>query len=299
MYVNASNNLLLGVRKMNEKQEMNNNSKTSLFTVKKVMRVLSLLCIIFVFCPSFLVSCSGQTIDVGVMSAVSGISMYGEQIVEPHFIMIVCLFIPIAILAILFLKKFAERKAAGVIAGLAAADFIIWVVFRATVKKMAEKNYCDFETTVWYVLNAIMLIAVILLAILIWSGKIKMDTDLILSLSSSGSKETLKQMSAVVNQISNKVTELAGDAAINVSKTKKTNVDSIGFCSKCGSAIAYGCRFCTSCGFEVPKSMIEAEEARRTEEKVKKNSELDVKVDEVGFDSSCTMSGDMNGLDGE
>lgn len=71
-------------------------------TFKNLLRLSALLCMIFVFTPSFLVSCSGQEMGVSALTAIEGVSVYGETIVEPHWWILVCLLIPLAILAILF-----------------------------------------------------------------------------------------------------------------------------------------------------------------------------------------------------
>lgn len=251
---------------MGESGLTNGNGRKSVFSVKRILKVLSLLCIIFVFCPSFLVSCSGQKVNVSVMTAVSGVSVYGEKVVDPYPIMLVCLLIPIVMLVLLFIKKFTDNKTALIISICSIVDFVIWLVFRVSVKKIAEENYCEFKTTVWFVINMIVLILVILLSALVVMKKMQMDTDLIMVFSGGGTQDALNQMSATMSQMSSAVTQLAGNVASNISnKAQKENA--IGFCSKCGSPIYYGCKFCTSCGTPVPESMIaEAEAAKKAAE---------------------------------
>mgnify|MGYP002513695579 CR=1 FL=1 len=89
---------------------MNENTKefNLRFTVRNVLRALCALCTVFVFCPAFLVSCSGQNIKVSVMTAVGGMSAYGEKVVDPHPIMLVCLLIPVVALVLLFVKKLTD-----------------------------------------------------------------------------------------------------------------------------------------------------------------------------------------------
>ena len=82
-----------------------NNETKSLVTARQVMRVLAIIGIVVVFCPGFLVSCSGQSMNVSVMTAVKGISIYGETIAKPQPLMLICLLLPIAILALLFVKN--------------------------------------------------------------------------------------------------------------------------------------------------------------------------------------------------
>lgn len=259
---------------MSENTVTNVSEKKSVFTIKKIMRILSLLCIIFVFCPSFLVSCSGQDMKVNVMTAVRGVSMYGDKVVEPHITMIVCLLIPIAVLVLLFIKKFNDKQTAGIILGCVAVDFIVWLIFRSSVKKFAEQNYCKFKTTGWYVINIIVMLLIIALSALVVLNKMAMDTDLTTVFSNPGTQDALNQMSNAVSQMSSTVTQLAGDVATNINnKIQKENA--IGFCSKCGAPISKGCKFCSSCGTPVPESMLaESEEAKNaTEEAAGKESE--------------------------
>lgn len=251
---------------MGENDLAKTTEKASLFTIKNILRVLSLLCIIFVFCPSFLVSCSDQTIKVNVMTAVGGVSSYGQRVVNPHPIMLICLLIPVAVLVLMFIKKFTDNKTALITAICGVVDIIVWFIFRSSVRKVAEENYCEFKTTGWYVLNIIALLLIILLSALVVLMKIQLDTDLVALFSGGGTKEALDQMSATMSQMSSAVSQLAGNVASNMGN-KKQKEDTIGYCSKCGSPIAYGCKFCTSCGTPVPESMLaEAEAAKKAAE---------------------------------
>ena len=87
---------------------MENNRKI-VITVKKVLKALSLICFVIVFCPTFLVSCSGQNMNVSVMTAVGGVSISGERVVAPHPIMLLCLIIPMAVFILLSIKKYTDR----------------------------------------------------------------------------------------------------------------------------------------------------------------------------------------------
>lgn len=69
------------------------------FTPQKIIRILSLMCIVFVFCPMFLVSCGGETMTVDVMTAVGGLTLDGEPLVEPQLLMLLCLLIPVVVRA--------------------------------------------------------------------------------------------------------------------------------------------------------------------------------------------------------
>ena len=224
--------------------------KKSGFTLKIVMRAMALLCMVFTFCPSFLVSCSGEDMKVSVMTAVSGVEAYGESVVDPHPVMLICLIIPVVILALLFAKKFNDKKTATLILGCTAIDLVVWFLFRTTVKKMAEENYCTFETTPWFVINIIVLLLLLGATVLIIAGKIQMDADL-LSAARTSNVET--------------PTGGAATAAFE-NRTRDENV--IGYCKKCGKPITYGYKFCKSCGTPTSESMLVAAETaeKATEE---------------------------------
>ncbi|MGN0344770.1 MAG: zinc-ribbon domain-containing protein [Lachnospiraceae bacterium] len=258
---------------MGENERNSVTGGTSVFTVKNILRAFSLFCIIFVFCPSFLVSCSGQNVNVSVMTAVSGVSVYDEKVVDPHPIMLVALLLPVAMLVLLLIKKFADHKTASIILGCSVIDFIIWVIFSSSVKRIAKENYCECKTTVWFVLNMIALIVIILLTALVVMKKLQLETDLVLFASGGRTQNALNQMSSAVTLMSSTVSQMAGSVVANVGN-KASKENTIGFCAKCGSPIEYGCKFCTSCGTPVPESMLaEAEAARREAEEAKRAAE--------------------------
>lgn len=152
--------------------------KSSL-TVRMVLKMLALLAIIFVFCPSFLVSCSGTDIKVSAMDVAKGIEVYQQKVSDPYPIVLICLLIPIAILVLLFLKNREEKLIATTILGGAGVDFIFWIIFRTVVKNKVDENYYNFQTTIWFYLNMIVLIAIIGLTALIVINKLKMETDIL------------------------------------------------------------------------------------------------------------------------
>jgi pyruvate/2-oxoglutarate dehydrogenase complex dihydrolipoamide acyltransferase (E2) component len=249
---------------------MNETEKKPVVTVKNIIRVLSVIVTIIVFCPTFLVSCSGQTIDVSVMTAVGGLESYGETVVKPHPIMLIALLLPVAIFVILFIKKIADEKAALITAVCGAADLVVWIAFRSAVKKAAEENYCKFKATGWFTFNIILLLIILVLSILVVAKILQMQEDLIKRFSGAGAQNTLSQMSAAVSQMSSSVSQLAENVSANVSKNKVPKENIIGYCAKCGSPIVYDNRFCTSCGTPVPESMIaEAEAAKKAAEEAR------------------------------
>lgn len=215
---------------MNENQ----NGKRPVVTVRNIMRTLAMLCIAFVFCPSFLVSCSGQTMEFGTMDLVMGLEKYGQKM-DPYPVLLICLILPAVVLAVLFVKTIADRKAGAVALGCSGVDLAVWMYVKSSIQKAADQYYCSFETTGWYTTNLVVLIVLILVSGLILIGKVHLDGNLIAARSSAGNGAAREK--------------------------------AVGFCSKCGSPIVPGSRFCTSCGTPVPESLLaEAEAAKRAAE---------------------------------
>lgn len=212
--------------------------------------------------PSFLVSCSGQDVEVNVMTAVGGVEMYGEKVVDPHPLMLLCLLIPIAVFAITFVKKLIDKSKATVIAALTVVDTILWFVFKSATKSLADQNYCSFKTTAWYWINLLFLIFIITLSVLVVIDKFKMDSDLLAKVSNEDTKKVLNQISGKVNEVSNKVVNIAEDTISDISKAVKKE-DVIGYCTRCGSALTYDSKFCTKCGEPLPESLKEKAELRK------------------------------------
>ena len=252
---------------------LNENEKKSLSTVKNVINVLAVLVVVFFFCPTFLVSCSGEDIRVSAMGTVGGIKLHGEKISNAYPLLLICLLLPVAILVIMYLKKFTESKTAIITAACAAADFIIWLIFRSEVKKAAEEAYCKYKCTAWFVLNIIALIIIILLASLVVAKVLQFDTDLTEFAAGDGAKEAIAGLTTAVSKLADNV-----GSATNNSAPK---ADVMGYCSKCGKPLVHGNSFCTGCGAPIPESLIaEYEEAKKAEEEKKAAEEAARKAEE-------------------
>ncbi len=197
--------------------------KKSFFSVRNVLRILSLLVLVIVFCPCFLVSCAGQTINVNVMTAVGGLESAGTTIVEPHPIMLLALLIPVALLVVLLLKKMASQKAALICIILAVVDFVLWLIFRTKVKAIAEETFCSFKTTAWFFINLAALVAIGLLSAIAMTYKANLNNSLV------------EVFSKVTNKNTKSVVESASE-------------NTIGSCPKCGAENAPGAKFCEKCG---------------------------------------------------
>ena len=228
-----------GMNRKEEESYMAENNGKSLVTARQIMRVLSFICIVVVFCPSFLVSCSGQSKGISVLTAAGGLSVYGETIAKPQPLMLVCLLLPAVILALLFMKKLPEKQNALIIAICGISDFVIWMIFKSVVKKIAEDHYCEFKSTGWYLLNNLALFFLILFALLILLQKLEMDTDILSLLSGGGTQGAMNKMSESLAKISDSLTKSsdsvtkrsdsatkASDSPTEISKTETKTTDS-------------------------------------------------------------------------
>lgn len=218
------------------------------FTVKNVVRILTLLCIVFVFCPSFLVSCTEQTVEVDVMTAVEGVKMYGEEVVEPQAHMWLCLLLPIVVMVLLFIKKLSERLTAGIIAACTAVDLVKWFDFKSKTKEIAESNGCTFETTGWYTMNLIVMFLIVIIMIAVIAKLISMETDLVAFVKGGEAKQAM-------NKISSAASKVAGDvsAAVKSEETPEMKPASEvkAFCGNCGTKLEPDAAFCENCGTKV------------------------------------------------
>lgn len=217
----------------------------SFFTVKMILRILATICIVVVFCPTFLVSCAGEDINVSAMTAIEGVSMDGEEIVEPQLGMLICIIIPAVILVLLFVKNFTEKKTAGIILGCTVVDLIIWLVFRAKVKEIAELSYCSFKVTGWFVINIASLLIMIVLSYLVLTGKCIIESDLRQAI--SGGK-----IQGAGDSVSNAGISVASSAVPHMTEKKETEMR---ICPKCGKVAAKGNKYCISCGAALPENI--------------------------------------------
>ena len=262
---------------MNEISNISSEKKKSSITVKNVIRTLTFCCVILFFCPMFMVSCSdsdwgvdADLMKVSAVTAIKGITSYGETIVSPQPLLALCLLLPIAALVFLFIKKFTDKQTSAAVCGMTVLDLIIWIIFRTSAKKFAEDAQCQFKTTGWYVINIIALLLILVFTVLILINRLQMQTDLMDVFSKKDIHSAMGQMSDTVGNFSNTMSQMAGNVAGNIRK-RTMKEDIIGYCAKCGKPITYGHKFCISCGMPVPESMIaEAEAAKKAAEEARR-----------------------------
>lgn len=262
----------------------NNEEKKSLFTPRMILRILSLLCIVFVFCPAFLVSCSGQEIKVDLISVVGGMTNgYGQTVVDAHPFMLVCLILPIVVLVAVCKKKLSSNTASIVSMLCMATDFIIWILFKIAVEKKAQENYCEMQVTGWFYLNMISMLLIVVLSLLVQRKMIQMDLDFMVAFSGERMQETIGKLGNVASCTANMVNKVRTTVSSNIGN----NEERIGYCSECGTLLIYGTQFCTKCGTKIPSNIIEEAE-RQKEERLAKQSVIS---EAGGRDLLCQQCG--------
>lgn len=204
----------------------NNGKKKSWLTPGKVVQILSLLCIIFVFCPTLMVACAGEEINISMWQAMTG------QIDDTfHFELVLTLLLPVVLFVILFIRKIKALAVNIVSLVLPVVDLVIWLLFLVRVKSQAEGIGGEFHILIWYFINLLILIAMFVLPLIVMIKKGQMDWDF--KSAFSGKQCDLSEL---------------GD-------------DVIGCCSACGSPLHSGDRYCLNCGTTISESVIAEAEA--------------------------------------
>lgn len=189
---------------------------------RKIIKVLSVIAIIFFFIPAFTVSCGAQNdISVSAVHAAVGYSSsnYG-QITEPTLFPLLLLLMPIIILTIACMKKWKSKIVAAVEILLALVNIGMWVFFRMAVHVVAEENYCSDRVTFGYYVDILLMVTVIL-----FSGAVLLGIVV--------DKDGEMQTKALTNE----------------------NMVSMWKCPQCGKMEYTTSRFCGKCGTEKPQSI--------------------------------------------
>lgn len=243
-------------------------------TPKNIIRGLAVILEVLCFMPMFLVSCYGEDVEVSAKTALCG---YEDIGIDPSLLSLFAFVVPIVLFAAWFLKgKVKENVIKIVVLGLTMGDICFWVSFKNKVVEIAEKNYCDFETTSAYTINLVLLGIVGLLVIADLFKLLLLDQSLFalsgnemgqraqeiqnnIKGATSTASSTVKiatsaAMEAIREQSQNKEENGVSRTVRReeaVQETKNIQVETIkyeGFCSQCGNKMKIGTKFCVHCG---------------------------------------------------
>lgn len=235
------------------------NKNVSNFSIRSLIRSICFVLLILGFCPSFLVSCSGQTMKISSLDVVKGIKFGNQEVYSGKPEALLLFVVPIVIFVILTIKK-PEEKIAKISVTLASVvHFIAWLIFTGEIYDYAQSEQCSIKTTFYYKGNIFFQGVLILFMISLYVFKLPVY------------ESTLGGYITAVKKKFNRTT-------INDAVTKVTNVvskkpDIVGYCEECGEPIIRGQKFCMNCGANVAfASMSEEPEVKAdTNELVCKN----------------------------
>lgn len=133
-----------------------NPTAEKILNLRNVLRLCSVLLIIFFFIPSFMVSCSGANVEISAMNAMAGLSVEGQQVSAPSPLMVLALLLPAAILIFTFLGKVMKEKLTSILClCMAGAHIVLYIIFMINVRNTAAQSMCTFRIRPGFILNVI------------------------------------------------------------------------------------------------------------------------------------------------
>ena len=216
-------------------------NKTVKLSVRRTLKLICFICMIIFFIPTFVVSCSSQEMKISASNVAEGIkSPSFGTIANAQPIVYILLLIPIAMLVMLYVKKYKDNQKliSKVFLALSVIDIVIWFVLRHGINSKAEEEGCIAKTTLTFKINIILWIIVAILSWMLYKKKLLLSTELL-------SEE-------IVEKVKDSVKETA---AIDENARK---------CPKCGAVVKADNQFCTSCGAKIEQEET-AEEIKQEE----------------------------------
>ncbi len=249
-------------------------------TVKNTLKILAILCQIFVFCPTFCVSCAEVDINVSTLTAIKGVSIDGDALVKPYPIMLICIILPAVVLVSLWKKPMVDGKLCCIISICGLIDLMLWVLFAAVTKAKAEECYCEFRTTIWFWLNVLAILLLIVISLLVYSVRTTIEIQLkdllskenrksYVELRQQRSEESKKRISSAMKWFSSRIRQHHKSQETSTDQVSKQETSTyqasnqetmnqentiqseIGYCFECGNRIQEGEKFCSVCGTKV------------------------------------------------
>lgn len=209
---------------------METNEQPKMQTIRKLIKILSVLSFVIVFCPTFLVSCSAadEKIGVSAIKAFGGFTYEGEMVEKPHVEYGLCLILPIVIFIIVSSSSIAKMSSAISVMAAAILDAIVWTSFKSATEKLAKENMMHFETTIFYTLNMGALALLGIISAVIAYKTISVDGEI-------------------------QETTVEGESAPPLDRGDE---DEIGICRRCGAPITSKSHYCENCGLSVSDSIL-------------------------------------------
>ncbi|MCR5667366.1 MAG: zinc ribbon domain-containing protein [Eubacterium sp.] len=202
--------------------------------LKHIIQIISLVAIVIFFLPTFVVSCSGESMKLSAMRLTIGVRSDGYTMVSPQLVCSCLIIIPVLLLLVWLIKFKLDHSTKNIITLVfSAVDVGMWCAVAAGVKHEAGQYYFQSRVTFWFVLNLILLFIALFLAICMNMKKLSGETSL---------------------------TELFGIISNTAPNTNAVDAGPWN-CTNCGTMMKGQANFCYKCG--APKPIIEVKPAAR------------------------------------
>lgn len=196
------------------------------FTLENLIRVLAVFLFINVFLPVEKISAMGMSQKWSTFDLTFG----AGDMDEVHIIFILCILLPLAILALSFLDQFVDGfgnyKVISLL-GCSGVDFILLIIAKAHV----DGDGMTLSATLWYEFSILFLVVIIAVTVLALLKKVTLDFDL----------GIIPKAFKYVKENSAKVPEQAPE-------TQEAQSVQAVFCPNCGAQLEAGAEFCGECG---------------------------------------------------
>lgn len=203
--------------------EGNNQKSKSPATIKNIIKTIMIALIALVFCPTFLVSCSGYEIKVSAMDIVKGLEYNGRELNSGSPFYALTLLLPLTVFIILFIKRINEKTMLTILILFSFINWLVWIELYSALKKAAESSYCEFKATFGYDLCFWLNLFSLALSIFVASKRnVSLETDVLSVLPGNVStRSAINHVSTAVYKVSDKVSKVAEGISNNAASIEQ------------------------------------------------------------------------------
>jgi hypothetical protein len=228
--------------------------------LRNVIRISSVLLIIFYFIPSFMVSCGGVDVNISAMNSTFGIRANGELISPANPGMIMLLILPAAILVLYCLKKYlpaALTDRIQALIGVCAAGIVMIIELAFYNSVRAQASGYAFKVLPGYVFTIIFTLLLIasFMPILVNLGTSDTPLSQLFKSKSPGAQAPPPgqntQGFAPVTPPMQKTPPAPPEQGFTPVTPPVAPGAAPRFCSNCGTPLTPGAKFCMQCGTQI------------------------------------------------
>lgn len=218
-------------------------------TLKNILRGISLAAVVLFFCPQFLVSCSGQTMEISMADVTGGLQASGTTVTDPQPVVCILLLLPIVMLIISFIKN-KERILAIQAVAFGIIMIIALLIIKSGATRTAEDYGCSLKTLWGYWLYMIVCIFKIVTGLLL-TGSLT-ETGAVKMAAGGRMREPARSVGTLEKRICRGCGAALGESEQfcgNCGKKYEEQIQSQKvFCQSCGAENDGSAAFCAECG---------------------------------------------------